>query len=83
MISRLFILSAIAFSGVAAQAELIAQLLSIPTDIGRIAVLPDAAFKFDFVNDVSARTTGAAGFSSSANSVTMPATIGNDISISM
>lgn len=81
MISRLFILSAIAFSGVAAQAELIAQLLKVPTDIARIALLPDAAFKFDFANDVPARTTGAAGFSSSANSETMPATIGNDISI--
>lgn len=82
MISRFFLLSAIAFSSVAAQSALIASLLEVPTDIARIALLPDTAFKFDFENDVPARTTGAGGFSSSANSETMPATIGNGISIS-
>lgn len=82
MISRLFLLSAIAFSTVAAQADLIAKLIDAPTDIARIALLPDEAFKFDFVNNPNGRTVGSGGFSASANAVTMPATIGNDVSIS-
>ena len=83
MISRLFILSAIAFSTVAAQgsSDLIKALLDAPTDVARLNLLPDEAFKFDFVT-APGKTQGAGGFSNSANAVTMPATIGNDVSIS-
>lgn len=85
MISRLFILSAIAFSTVAAQgnSDLIASLLEAPTDVARMNLLTDDAFKFDFLNPPPAgKTVGAGGFSSSADVTTMPATIGNDVSIS-
>jgi len=84
MISRLFILSAIAFSAVSAQdnSDLIAKLLDAPTQVARINLLPDDAFKFDFVNTQSGKTVGSGGFSSSANLLTMPATIGNDVSMS-
>jgi len=85
MISRLFILSAIAFFAVAAQenSELIAKLLEAPTDVARLNLLSDEAFKFDFVNPPSGKTVGAGGFSSSANAITMPSTIGNDVSITV
>lgn len=83
MVSRFLTLSAII---VAAQAQsnndLIASLLGAPTDVARINLLPDDAFKFDFVNPPAGKTAGAGGFSSSANAMTMPATIGNDIAIS-
>ena len=81
MVSRLLVLSAIA---VAAQAnsDLIKSLLDAPTDIARINLLPDEAFKFDFLNPPAGKTVGAGGFSSSANAITMPATIGNDVAIS-
>ena len=58
MISRLFILSAVAFSAVAAQnnSELIGKLLEASTDVERINLLPDEAFKFDFVNAPAGKT---------------------------
>lgn len=83
MISQLFILSALAFFTVAAQESLVVSLLESTTEVTRIALLPDDAFKFDFLNPPStSMTVGSGGFSSSANSETMPATIGNDVSIS-
>ena len=84
IISRFLTLSAIAFSTIAAQdnSELIAKLLEATTDAERTNLLPDEAFKFDFVNSLVGRAVGAGGFSTSADALTMPATIGNDVSIS-
>jgi len=86
MISRLLVLSAIAFSTIAAQTSnsaLIEKLLTAETAVERLAFLSDGDFKYDFTKATSGQTVGAGGFTSSANVLTMPATIGNDISITV
>ena len=58
------------------------EVLDAPTDVARINLLPNEAFKFDFVNHPTRKTVSAAGFGSSANTITMPATVGNNASVS-
>jgi hypothetical protein len=66
--------------------DLIAKLRTSPNAVTRAALLPDSAFKFDFINPPNvpfARLQGRGGTLANAVSLTMPALIGNGASMAV
>lgn len=66
--------------------DLIAKLKTSPNAVTRAALLPDSAFKFDFVdppNVPSAKLQGRGGTLTNAIGSTMPALIGNGASMAV
>jgi len=60
--------------------DLIAKLRTSPNAVTRAALLPDSAFKFDFINPPNvpfAKLQGRGGTLTNAIGLTMPALIGN------
>jgi hypothetical protein len=66
--------------------ELFAKLKTSPNQVTRAALLPDEAFKFDFMNPPNvpfSKLEGRGGTIVNADSLTMPALVGNGAAASI
>jgi len=66
----------------AANAALVAKLITAPTQVQRLALLNDTDFVFDFTKGVGA-SKGAGGKITTANAADFPAVIGNGMAMSV